>query len=130
MDCTNDDWNADTLREMTDVVREALQLGPIPGAHLEVLSEILKALLIDELNQSTAVSLELIALTYFDKTLDAILSQTTKNIVIADPTVQEIFSCATSLQHRWQQRFKEKWVLIVPQGMEHLNTDLEQVLLD
>jgi hypothetical protein len=44
---TEDDWNIETLREMTDVVREALQLGSLPSAPLEILSEILKALLFD-----------------------------------------------------------------------------------
>lgn len=93
---------------MTDVVREALQLGSIPEAHLEILSEILKAFLIDEQACSTAVSLEMVALTYFDKTLDAILAQITKTIAVAEPSIQEIFSRTTSLQHKWQQRFKER----------------------
>jgi hypothetical protein len=105
---TDDDWNFETLREMTDLVREALPLGSIPSASLEILSEILKALLIDEQGQINAVDLDMVALTYFDKTLDTILSQTTKNIAAAEPSVQELFSRATSLQHRWQQRFKER----------------------
>jgi hypothetical protein len=108
VESTNDDWNIDTLREMTDVVREAVPLGSIASAHLEILSEILKALLMDEQACSSAVSLEVVALTYLDKTLDAILAQTTKNIALAEPSIQEVFSRATSLQHRWQQRFKER----------------------
>jgi hypothetical protein len=106
-DFANDEWNTETLREMTDVVREALQSGSIPSVHLEILSEILKALLIDEQSQSTAVGIDLIALTYFDKTLDAILSHTSRNIAIAEPRSQEVFLRATSLQHKWQQRLKE-----------------------
>jgi hypothetical protein len=107
-DCAEDDWNIETLREMTDLVREALPLGPIPSASVETLSEILKALLIDEQRLSNTVGLDTVALTYFDKTLDAILSQTTRNTALADPGTQELFLRATSLQHRWQQRFKER----------------------
>ncbi len=110
-DFANDEWNIETLREMTDVVREALQSGYIPSAHLEILSEILKALLIDEQNQSTAVGIDLIALTYFDKTLDAILSHTNRNIAIPEPRIQEVCSWATSLQHKWQQRLKERYAI-------------------
>jgi hypothetical protein len=105
---TDEDWNLETLRELTDVLREALQLGSPPSANLEILSEILKAFLFDEQSKSTAVGLDLIAMTYFDKTLDAILSQTTKNMAISEASSQEIFSRATSLQHKWQQRFKEE----------------------
>jgi len=108
-DFANDEWNTETLREMTDVVREALQSGSIPIVHLEILSEILKALLIDEQSQSTAVGIDLIALTYFDKTVDAILSHTSRNIAIAEPRSQEVFLRATSLQHKWQQRLKERY---------------------
>ncbi|PMD43587.1 hypothetical protein L207DRAFT_564238 [Hyaloscypha variabilis F] len=111
-DFANDEWNTETLREMTDVVREALQSGSIPSVHLEILSEILKALLIDEQSQSTAVGIDLIALTYFDKTLDAILSHTSRNIAIAEPRSQEVFLRATSLQHKWQQRLKERYFTI------------------
>jgi hypothetical protein len=107
-DCAEDDWNIETLREMTDLVREALPLGSIPSASVETLSEILKALLIDEQGLSNTVGLDTVALTYFDKTLDAILSQTTRNTALAEPGIQELFLRATSLQHRWQQRFKER----------------------
>ncbi|KAE9374716.1 hypothetical protein N431DRAFT_405640 [Stipitochalara longipes BDJ] len=116
----NDEWDTETLREMTDVVREALQLGSIPSANLEILSEILKALLIDEQNQSTAVGIDVIALTYFDKTLDAILSHTNQNIAIAEASIQEIFSRATSLQHKWQQRFKERYFTIDDIRLKHM----------
>lgn len=93
---------------MTDLVREALPLGSIPSASVETLSEILKALLIDEQGLSNTVGLDTVALTYFDKALDAILSQTTRTTAFADPVIQELFLRATSLQHRWQQRFKER----------------------
>jgi hypothetical protein len=124
---TEDDWNIETLREMTDVVREALQLRSALGAHVETLSEILKALLFDEHTKRFAVSLDLIALTYLDKTLDAIVSETTKNM--AEPSIQEIFSRATSLRHKWQQRFKEKY-FDCPASLDTSNFDFGQVLLD
>jgi len=114
---TNDEWNTETLREMTDVIREAVELGSIPSTHLDILSEILRALLIDELSQVTAVSIDLIALTYFDKTLDAILSHAARNIAIADPSIQGILSRATSLQHKWQQRFKERYETYEPNNL-------------
>jgi hypothetical protein len=109
VDDLGDDWNIDTLREMADVVREALRMGSIPIGEVEILSEILTVLLIDEQAMYNAVDLNLIALTYFDKLLEAIISKTTKD---TDPRLQAIHTRATSLQHRWQQRFKEKYFSI------------------
>ncbi len=93
---------------MTDIVREALPLGSIPSGSVETLSEILKALLIDEQGLSNTVGLNTVALTYFDKTLDVILSQIPRSTAFSDLGMQELFLRATSLQYRWQQRFKER----------------------
>lgn len=112
IDVLGDEWNIDTLREMTDVVREALRTGFIPTGEMEILCEILTVLLIDEQAMHNAVSLNCIALTYFDKALEAIMSKSTKDIAADEPRYQEIHAKATSLQHRWQQRFKERYFSI------------------
>jgi hypothetical protein len=112
VDDLGDDWNVETLREMTDVVREALRTGFIPKGEMEILSEILTVLLIDEQAMHNAVDLNCIALTYFDKVLEAIMSKSAKDIAAEEPHYQEIHAKATSLQHRWQQRFKERYFSI------------------
>jgi hypothetical protein len=104
-----DEWNIETLRDMTDVVREALRMGSIPNAETEILSEILTAFLVDEQTMQSAVDINLIALTYFDKLLDAIINHISQDIAEEEPRLLEIQSRARSLQHRWQQRFKEKY---------------------
>jgi hypothetical protein len=93
---------------MTDVVREALRAGSIPSAEMEILTEILTVLFNDELSMNNMVDIHLIALTYFDKLLDAIIAHIPQESTMEE-VLLDVQSRATSLQHKWQQRFKEKW---------------------
>jgi chemotaxis regulatin CheY-phosphate phosphatase CheZ len=97
---------------MTDAVRQALRKGSIPNGELEILAEILTVLLIDEQAVQNAVDLNCIALTYFDRLLEAIISRTSKEIAANEPQFEEIHAKAATLQHRWQQRFKERYFSI------------------
>jgi hypothetical protein len=102
-----DEWNIETLREMTDVVREALRTGSIPSAEMEILTEILAVLFNDELSMNNMVDIHLIALTYFDKLLDAIMTHIPQDVTMEEG-LPDIQSRATSLQLKWKQRLKEK----------------------
>ena len=93
---------------MTDAVREALKGGSIPENAMDTLFELLRAVLVDE-EGTKPVDLKLVALSYFDKLLDAIvMSPKSRNIEKTDRLFKDIYGKATALQHKWQQRFKEK----------------------
>jgi len=106
-----EEWNVETLRDMTDVVRDALNRGSFPTQEMEVLSEILRVFLIDEQSTQRAPDLSIIIESRVDKCIEAI-NKTNSSIMADAPRFHEILMRASSLQHKWQARFKDKYFSI------------------
>ena len=132
----DEEWNAETLFEMTNVVREALKYLRIPNAESEALANILKYMLIDE-QTPTEVSLKLISYCRLDKLLEDLHSFRDRMIKEnRDSEIgqrfDEVLGRASSLEYKWQQRFKTAYFSLDSERIKDMmkNGSLQDLVLN
>jgi hypothetical protein len=122
-----EEWNAETLLEMTNMVREALKFGRMPNLEKEALADILRFMLIDE-QTPREVPLKLIFYSRLDKLLEDLHSFKDRMIKEnrdseIDLRFNEVLSRASSLEYKWQQRFRTAYFCLdserIKNMMEH-----------
>lgn len=108
------------LLELSDTARATLKISSIPGKDLETLDTILEVMLADELS-SQATELSVIARSRFDKLIEELV--TDKKHLTGSPRLADIISKASSLQHKWQQRFKAAYFSIDEDRLKEMKDD-------
>ncbi|KAH7321648.1 hypothetical protein BKA65DRAFT_540825 [Rhexocercosporidium sp. MPI-PUGE-AT-0058] len=116
------DWDFDSLLDMTNEVRVALNTkGIVPTSNIEELSLLLDALLRDELSPRPSTEIDLVIQTRFDQLLKEILGSS-KTMCI-DRDQEAIFIKSRSLKRKWERRFKGVYFNIQKPRMEQMKTN-------
>ncbi|RDW89484.1 hypothetical protein BP6252_01516 [Coleophoma cylindrospora] len=100
----NDDWDAEKLLQMSDVVRIALKAGALPRPDMKMLNGLLEDFLADENNTEKVVSLGVISRARLDKLLK-VLTDEGFFLPAVDEAFAEVHQKAHLLQRKWQRRF-------------------------
>ena len=129
---SSDGWDPTTLLEFSDALRQVLHEFTIPGNKLKDLDALLGLMLSDERHIDRAVDLNVIVHAHWDKLLHDLLSYQGR-LEQSDDQLKELLSKASSLEHRWQQRFKTGYFAIDDERLTTLKNGeglLQDVILD
>jgi deoxyadenosine/deoxycytidine kinase len=130
----HDGWDAATLLEFSDALRQVLRESAIPEHKLSDLDALLGLMLADERSSDRAIDLSIIVHARWDKLLEDLLNYKKKfEDPNSDDQIQELVAKASSLEHRWQQRFKIEYFIIDDGRLAILKTGegiLRDVVLD
>jgi hypothetical protein len=129
----HDGWDATTLLEFSDALRQVLRESAIPEHKLSDLDALLGLMLADERSSDRAVDLGVIVHARWDKLLEDLLNYQMLENSNSDDQIQELVAKASSLEHRWQQRFKTEYFVIDDRRLTILKTGegiLRDVVLD
>jgi hypothetical protein len=111
-------WSSDVLLEMTNVVRESLKIVSIQDRDMGRLDELFQIMLAME-GSPRATTLPLIFHSRFDKLLEEFAGLGRK-VLADDPQLSVLASLATSLQLKWQQRFREDYFALDAERLRNL----------
>lgn len=114
-------WDPIILLELSNAVRATLKTAEIPGRDLDALEKLLEVMLADE-QSPQPTDLGVISISRFDKLLEALIGCDTKYLT-EEAKLAAIISKASSLQHKWQQRFRASYFSIDEDRLKSLKVN-------
>lgn len=123
-------WDPLILLELSNVVRAILRITQIPDRNKVPLEQLLEVMLGDE-NSRQPIELRIISTSRFDKLLEDLIEYNIQDQT-DDLRVAAIVSKASSLQLKWQQRFKAAYFSIDEDRLKFLKAEgaLHDVILN
>lgn len=115
------EWTPSLLLEMTDLVRELLKIVRPQSFNPGPLDKLIQAMLDDE-DSSHPISLSIIAVSHFDKLVDDLVGFP-KEFLVNEPELAAACAGASSLQLKWQQRFKGAYFALDTDRLRNLKEE-------